>query len=236
MIEYQKIKSKIEKLDKNEIIEVFRIIHVNDNKYTTNKNGVFINLNACSEKTLNEIGNFIDFIEESKKHLHFVEDKINQKKINLINNNNMFSQSVSMNINNNNNTNNSNEKTRFISSDYSPFVTDDTYIINNSLSIDYNDNDNENIVDINIDKIVDFNDEIDDNLIDDENAISEDNVSNSILISSKKKKIVGIKSRIVKRCKNINGILNDNTDDLDKDIEENIKNIELTIEEEYINI
>ena len=186
MIEYQKIKSKIEKLDKNEIVEVFKIIHINDNKYTTNNNGVFINLNICSEKTLNEITNFIDFIEESKKHLDIVEDKINEKKNNLINNNNMFSQSVSMNINNNNYPN---EKTRYISSDYSPFVTDDNYIIDNSMSLEYDDNDN--IEDINTEKIVDFNDEIDDNLIDDENAVSEDNVSNSILILSKKKKNFG---------------------------------------------
>jgi hypothetical protein len=71
-------------------------------------------------------------------------------------------------------------------------------------------------------------------MIDEENAVSEDYISNSNLVLVKKKKIMGIKSRIVKRCKNINGILNDNTEDLDKDIEENIKNIELTIEEEYI--
>ena len=45
---------------------------------------------------------------------------------------------------------------------------------------------------------------------------------------------MGIKSRIVKRCKNINGVLNDNADDIDKDIEDNIKNIELTFEEEYV--
>jgi hypothetical protein len=229
MIEYQKIKSKIEKLDKNEIIEVFKIIHQNENKYTTNKNGVFINLNICSEKTLDEISNFIDFIEENKKHLDFVEDKMNEKKNNLVNNNNMFSQSISMQVNPNDS---SNEKTRFISSDYSPFVTDDTYNLDNSVSIEFSESDN--LMDINTETIVDYNDEIDEVMIDEENAVSEDYISNSNLVLVKKKKIMGIKSRIVKRCKNINGILNDNTEDLDKDIEENIKNIELTIEEEYI--
>ena len=231
MIEYQKIKSKIEKLDKNEIIEVFKIIHQNENKYTTNKNGVFINLNICSEKTLDEISNFIDFIEENKKHLDFVEDKMNEKKNNLINNNNMFSQSISMQVNPNDS---SNEKTRFISSDYSPFVTDDTYNLDNSVSIEFSESDN--LMDINTETIVDYNDEIDEVMIDEENAVSEDYISNSILVLVKKKKIMGIKSRIVKRCKNINGIFNDNTEDIDKDIEDNIKNIELTIEEEYINI
>lgn len=229
MIEYQKIKSKIEKLDKNEIIEVFKIIHQNENKYTTNKNGVFVNLNICSDKTLEEISNFIDFIEENKKHLNDVEDKMNEKKNNLINNNNMFSQSISMHANHNEN---GNEKTRYISSDYSPFVTDDNYILDNSLSLEFNENDN--IMDINTETIVDFNDEIDDVIIDDENGVSEDYISNSVLVLAKKKKTMGIKSRIIKRCKNINGVLNDNTDDIDKDIEENIKNIELTIEEEYI--
>jgi len=229
MIEYQKIKSKIEKIDKNEIIEVFKIIHQNENKYTTNKNGVFINLNICSEKTLDEISNFIDFIEENKKHLDFVEDKMNEKKNNLVNNNNMFSQSISMQVNPNDS---SNEKTRFISSDYSPFVTDDTYNLDNSVSIEFSESDN--LMDINTETIVDYNDEIDEVMIDEENAVSEDYISNSNLVLVKKKKIMGIKSRIVKRCKNINGILNDNTEDLDKDIEENIKNIELTIEEEYI--
>jgi hypothetical protein len=229
MIEYQKIKSKIEKLDKNETIEVFKIIHQNENKYTTNKNGVFVNLNICSEKTLNEITNFIDFIEESKKHLNDVEDKMNEKKNNLINNNNMFSQSISMNLNQ---SNSGNEKTRFISSDYSPFVTDDNYLVDNIISVEYTENDN--ITDINTDTIVDFNEEIDDIIGDDENALSDDGVSNSVIIFSKKKKTMGIKSRIVKRCKNINGVLNDNADDIDKDIEDNIKNIELTFEEEYV--
>ena len=225
MSEYQKIKSKIEKLDKNETTEIFKIIHQNENKYTTNKNGVFVNLNICSEKTLLEINNFIDFIEESKKHLNALEDSITEKKNNFVNNNNMFSQSMSMHMDY---SDNFNDNTRFISSDYSPFVTDDNYIIETSINDEFITNDN-----INNNSIVDFNDELEDVIIDDENNLSDDCVSNSIIIMTKKKKATGIKARILKRCKNINGIINDNTDDIDKENEDNIKTVELTFETEY---
>ena len=110
----------------------------------------------------------------------------------------MFSQSISMNANHNDN---GNEKTRFISSDYSPFVTDDNYIIDSSMSIDYIENDN--IEDINTETIVDFNDDIDDGIVEEENAVSDDYVSNSILILTKKKKNIGIKYRKKKKYKKI---------------------------------
>jgi hypothetical protein len=45
---------------------------------------------------------------------------------------------------------------------------------------------------------------------------------------------MGIKARILKRCKNINGLSNDNLDEIDKDFEEEAKNTELMIEAEYI--
>jgi hypothetical protein len=197
-----------------------------------NKNGIFINLNACCEKTILDITNFLDFIEENKKHLNDLEDKINQKKCNLINNNNMFSQSTLMD---NNQLDNSNEKTRFISSDYSPFITDDNIIIDND-DFEFSDNVDETAL-VNNDNIVDFNDELDENINDDDEICcsdEEDLASNSVIITVKKKKNMGIKARILKRCKNINGLSNDNLDEIDKDFEEEAKNTELMIEAEYI--
>ena len=53
----------------------------------------------------------------------------------------MFSQSMSMHMDY---SENFNDNTRFISSDYSPFVTDDNYIIETSINDEFTNNDNIN--------------------------------------------------------------------------------------------
>jgi hypothetical protein len=83
--ELQKIKSKIEKLDKNESIEIFKILVKNEITYSQNNNGIFIDLNFLNDNSLIEIKAFLDFIEENKKHINEIETKIKQNKINLDN-------------------------------------------------------------------------------------------------------------------------------------------------------
>lgn len=60
---YTEIKSKIEHFSENELCEIFKIIRNNSEKYTTNKNGIFININLLKKCTLHEISNFIIFCE-----------------------------------------------------------------------------------------------------------------------------------------------------------------------------
>jgi hypothetical protein len=63
----QEIKCKIEILTENELAEIFRIIKQNNEKYSTNKNGIFINLTTLKRGTVIELSNFLYFCENNDK-------------------------------------------------------------------------------------------------------------------------------------------------------------------------
>ena len=52
---------------KHEFVEIFKIIKSNNEKYTTNSNGIFINI--CNLKTIsiNELTKFLIFSENNNK-------------------------------------------------------------------------------------------------------------------------------------------------------------------------
>jgi hypothetical protein len=221
--ELQKIKSKIEKLDKNESIEIFKIMVKNEINYSQNNNGIFIDLNFLNENSLIEIKAFLDFIEENKKHINEIETKIKQNKINL--DNKSYDSRK----------NQSNKYEIIICNDYSPFITDleDNYIIDEPLSIEKinecEDVPNETNIDEDLNDVIDGDGDGDgDGDIDE---LDEDD-GLSLSINNKKKKIQGLQYRILKKCKNINNI-NGDIDDLEKEyyFEQELK--ELLIEKEY---
>ena len=61
------IKNKIELLSENELTEIFKIIKNNNEKYSTNKNGIFINISTLKKTSIQEICNFIYFCENNDK-------------------------------------------------------------------------------------------------------------------------------------------------------------------------
>ena len=61
------IKLKIEKLSENELYEIFTIIKHNNEKYSVNKNGIFINISSLKQITIKEICNFIIYCENNNK-------------------------------------------------------------------------------------------------------------------------------------------------------------------------
>lgn len=61
------IKSKIDILTENELAEVFKIIKKNNEKYSTNKNGIFINITTLKKVTVIELSNFLYFCENNDK-------------------------------------------------------------------------------------------------------------------------------------------------------------------------
>lgn len=211
--ELEKIKSKIEKLDKNESIEIFKIILKNQINYSQNNNGIFIDLNGLNQNSIVEIKAFIEFIDENKKHIQEIERKMKQNKISL-------------------DTKNFDRNSKFevmICSDYSPFITDfdDNFIQEEEevLSI-------EKITDVRCDADEDLNELIDDE--DDENddlEVDEDNTSSNMI--GKKKKTQGLSYRIMKKCKNINAI-NGDIDEFEKDFIEEQELKELPLEKEYV--
>ena len=210
--ELEKIKSKIEKLDKNESIEIFKIILKNQINYSQNNNGIFIDLNGLNQNSIVEIKAFIEFIDENKKHIQEIERKMKQNKISI-------------------DTKNFDRNSKFevmICNDYSPFITDfdDNFIQEEEevLSI-------EKITDVRCDVEEDLNELIDEDDEVEETEFDEDNTSSNLV--GKKKKTQGLSYRILKKCKNINAI-NGDIDEFEKDFIEDQELKELPLEKEYI--
>lgn len=65
----KKIKSQIGKLSNYQKNEIFKIITSNNNKYTSNINGIFVNMNKLDSKTIEEIEDFLNFSNENNKEL-----------------------------------------------------------------------------------------------------------------------------------------------------------------------
>ena len=61
------IKHKVDNLSDNELSEIFKIIKNNNEKFTINKNGIFVNLNSLKKESIDEISKFIYFCEKNDK-------------------------------------------------------------------------------------------------------------------------------------------------------------------------
>lgn len=65
--EKKQIALRIEKLNNKKYFrEIFKIIHIDNSKYTTNDNGVYINLNILSDNTINKIKKYLDDVDKNK--------------------------------------------------------------------------------------------------------------------------------------------------------------------------
>jgi hypothetical protein len=83
----QMIKNGITNLNQNEIEEIFKIIYKNNNNYSKNNNGVFINLSWLDYDTIVKINNYINFCIKSHNEINKYEvmcnmlnDSINNTK------------------------------------------------------------------------------------------------------------------------------------------------------------
>ena len=74
--ELNNLKEKIEKMTKNQQIEVLRILksqskaHVNENN-----NGSFINLSELDEIVVENLKKYVSYIDEQQKHLLVIENE-----------------------------------------------------------------------------------------------------------------------------------------------------------------
>ena len=71
------IKTRIANLSQNEIEEIFKIIYKNNNNYSKNNNGIFINLSWLDMDTINKIDNYINFCIKSHNEINKYEDICN---------------------------------------------------------------------------------------------------------------------------------------------------------------
>ena len=58
----KELKEVIAQLEDFQKVEIYKIIKNNDIKYTSNKNGVFINMKLITPSCLEEINNYLKFI------------------------------------------------------------------------------------------------------------------------------------------------------------------------------
>ena len=75
------INSNVEKLDKNQHIEILKILNKREmNKMTENKNGIFVNMNELSKQSIDEILNYLEYIKTKEKDLNILEaEQMNYK-------------------------------------------------------------------------------------------------------------------------------------------------------------
>ena len=69
------IKNRIDELYETEMVEIFKIIKDNKEKYTTNNNGIFINISHLKPITIREITKFLIFSEKNNKLLDKEEEE-----------------------------------------------------------------------------------------------------------------------------------------------------------------
>jgi hypothetical protein len=61
--ELKNLRDEISLLEDFQQLEILKIINKNNIKYTTNNNGIFINMKVLEPSCLNDIYNFLNFIK-----------------------------------------------------------------------------------------------------------------------------------------------------------------------------
>lgn len=76
-MDLEEMKKKIESLEKYHHLQILRIIKNSPINHTLseNKNGVFVNLTVLSEDVINEIKNYLDYLNEQENLLTDLETK-----------------------------------------------------------------------------------------------------------------------------------------------------------------
>ena len=95
------LKNEIESIDKIHHIKILKILKNNGIKFSENRNGIFINMNAFNQKTIIDINKTLLYINEQEKNLKDIEN-IKQE----LNNDYFLNNSKVLKDNSTNNTNN----------------------------------------------------------------------------------------------------------------------------------
>jgi hypothetical protein len=115
--EIKDLKKLINELHENEHVEIFKIIKNDTDKFTENRNGIFINMSKLNINTLIKLQNFVNFCNENKKSFQSNKDKMETIK-NLVSEENE-------NNSNNDNDSNDNVNTDFEYKNYQQYYTYD---------------------------------------------------------------------------------------------------------------
>jgi hypothetical protein len=75
-VQLEKIKTRIEKLSKDNQIEILKILHSSpDVKLNENKSGVYVNLSFLPENAFKKMLSYLDYVQEQEKMLLLTETK-----------------------------------------------------------------------------------------------------------------------------------------------------------------
>ena len=77
-----RIRERIDKLSKEGKIEIFKIIHKNNEKFSKNNNGVMFDIKVIKHETIEEITNFLNFSDINQKNFDLEEIKRNDYRLN----------------------------------------------------------------------------------------------------------------------------------------------------------
>lgn len=77
------LKKQIEALDKSQHLEVFKIFNKHGIPFSENKNGIFINIANISDKVVNDINKFLNYIKTQENELITIENQKNEFKQNF---------------------------------------------------------------------------------------------------------------------------------------------------------
>jgi hypothetical protein len=70
------IKNSIERMTKNNQIEVLRILKSHKNvKLNENKSGVLVNISFCSKELLSELNNYVKYVNDQERVINNVESQ-----------------------------------------------------------------------------------------------------------------------------------------------------------------
>lgn len=79
MCNINELKEKIEAMTKHHQIEILRICKSHkDSSVNENNNGSFINLSEQSEELINQIKNYVDYVNMQQEHLDEIENEKNR--------------------------------------------------------------------------------------------------------------------------------------------------------------
>jgi hypothetical protein len=76
-----RIRERIDKLSKEGKIEIFKIIHKNNEKFSKNNNGVMFDIKVIKGETIEEIAKFLNFSDVNQKNFDLEEMKRNDYRI-----------------------------------------------------------------------------------------------------------------------------------------------------------
>jgi DNA repair ATPase RecN len=70
----KQLRQKIDNVDEFHHSKIFEIIKKNEVNYSKNKNGIFVNMNKMTEKTLKDIDDYLIYINKQEKTFSDVEN------------------------------------------------------------------------------------------------------------------------------------------------------------------